>query len=106
MSDPFLVRGRRGWVSDGGRERGDKGTWRQGTHATREGNTIEVTWGHGGHHCGGELARGHVGKGRGIRTERYRGAKIQGDTDKCRGSEAGIQNAEPKIQGGVGPSGI
>ena len=43
--------------------------------------------------------------------QRGRGAKIQrpedpGHADRCRGREAGIQNTDPKIQGGVGPSGI
>jgi len=70
------------------------------------GHAGKGTWGQGGTSSGGGLARGHVGKGRGIQIDaeaarqRYREAKIQGR------EEAGRQNTEPKIQGGVGPSGI
>jgi len=50
--------------------------------------------------CEGELVQGaswHVGT---VTRGRYKEAKIQ------RPKDPGRQNAEPKIQGGVGPSGI
>ena len=56
------------------------------------------------------------GAGAGDKWPRGQGEWGQGEgyTDRCRGSEAkiqgrgeaGRQNADPKIQGGVGPSGI
>ena len=48
-----------------------------------KGNTIEGTRGQGGD------------------TARQR-PEDPGHADRCRGREAGIQNADPKIQGGVG----
>ena len=80
-----------------------------------------MTRGHGDKECvcntrGDKLARGHGDRGRGreagILCEGTRG---QGDTvTRGRDSEAeiqgrgeaGVQNADPKIQGGVGLSGI
>jgi hypothetical protein len=55
--------------------------------------------GTGGTSSGDELARGHVGEVRGIRTERYRDTKIQGRRD------TGSQNTDPKNSGWGGTVG-